>query len=130
MRMWMVPPACMCDKHLLGEHGELHKHLHNFRKHHSMTGRIAENCCEPASYKERHDALAAEMLHRKMNHRSPLEQPDISYLPEDERTARVNMFANLKLLLERCPGCRAKTAVHYPANKKAAPREEQLCGMV
>jgi hypothetical protein len=34
MRMWLVDPALLCDKHLLGEHGELHKFQHCFVKGH------------------------------------------------------------------------------------------------
>ena len=37
MRMWMVPPGEMCDKHLLGEHDELHKFLHNWVKQHKRS---------------------------------------------------------------------------------------------
>jgi len=40
MRMWMIDPSLLCRKHLLGEHNEIHKHRHNFEKHHSVTGRI------------------------------------------------------------------------------------------
>ena len=32
MRMWMLPPAGMCRKHLLGEHVELHMLLGSLRR--------------------------------------------------------------------------------------------------
>lgn len=76
MRMWMVDPTLMCKKHLLGEHGELHKFMHNWEKRHRIDGRLAGNAMEPLSYKARHDVLADEMLARNYNHKSPLEQPD------------------------------------------------------
>lgn len=106
MRMWMVQPQHMCRKHLLGEHGELHKFLHNWVKKHSIGGRIAGNAIEPSSYKARHDRLAAEMKIRGFNHQSPLEQPDFSYLPQEQQAFRVDIDQSYSLLIERCPDCR------------------------
>lgn len=105
MRMWMVPPTAMCNKHLLGEHGELHKFLHNWRKKHRVDGRIAGNAMEPMSYKKRHDELASEMAARGMNHASPIDQPDFSYLPAEQRDYRVDVAANKLLLVDRCSAC-------------------------
>ena len=105
MRMWMVNPRIMCRKHLLGEHGELHKFLHNWVKHHSITGRIERNSIEPLAYKTRHDMLAREMIRRGYNHQSPLEQPDFSYLPLPQRKAKVDTEASTWLLITRCPEC-------------------------
>lgn len=107
MRMWMIEDLTkMCKKHLLGEHGELHKFLHNWKKKHKVDGRIAGNAMEPLSYKKRHDDLAAEMIRRKYNHKSPLEQPDFSYLTEKYRNYKVDKEYNLKLLIERCEDCK------------------------
>lgn len=101
----MVPPEELCNKHLLGEHGELHKFLHNWVKRHRVDRRIAGNAMEPSSYKARHDVLAAEMLARGMNHQSPLEQPDFSYLPIAQQSFLVDVEANRRLLIERCEKC-------------------------
>jgi len=105
MRMWMVDPKILCKKHLLGEHGEIHKHRHNFEKKHSMNKRIEFGQIEPSSMKIRHDVLAEEMLRRKYNHQSPYEQPDISYLPESQQTFKVDIDYSLKDLISRCPDC-------------------------
>jgi hypothetical protein len=109
--MWMVDPKIMCNKHLCGEHGEIHKHRHNFVKGHKMTGRILANCCEPSALKSRHDELEKELNRRQIKENraltsSPFEMPDISYLPPEEREYVVNVAANKKLLLERCEACR------------------------
>ena len=109
MRMWLVNPILLCNKHLLGEHGELHKFLHNWQKKHKIDGRIAGNAMEPMSYKSRHDELAQEMLNRGMNHKSPLEQPDFSYLPEYQRNYKVDTVASLAMLRERCVNCRERS---------------------
>lgn len=102
MRMWMVSPKILCRKHLLGEHGEIHKHRHNFVKKHKMDGRIGQ--IEPKSMKERHDELAKEMLLRGYKHHSPYEQPDISHLPE----MIVNREEALIDLINRCIDCRER----------------------
>ena len=103
MRMWMVNPQILCRTHLLGEHGEIHKHRHNFVKKHNMTGRRGQ--IEPKSMKARHDELVAEMKRRNYNHHSPYKQPDVSYLPDD---MLINKDEALALLIERCPECKAR----------------------
>lgn len=108
MRMWMVDPRILCRSHLLGEHGEIHKHRHNFVKGHSMAGRIAINAVEPLAMQARHDALAAEMAEREYNHQSPYDQPDLTHYPDSVRLATVDTDASLAMLLDRCPECRRR----------------------
>lgn len=106
MRMWMVEPVLLCDRHLRGEHGEIHKHRHNFVKQHRIDGRMHPVVqIEPAAMSIRHDELAAEMVKRGGNHNSPYEQPDISHLPIEYITARADIDYNLADLAERCPDC-------------------------
>ena len=102
MRMWMCIPKILCRKHLLGEHGELHKFRHSFEKQHKMSGRRGQ--IEPKSMKSRHDALVQEMESRGYNHNSPYEMPDISYLPD----MKVNRTDALGDLLKRCPECQQR----------------------
>lgn len=40
MRMWMVDPATMCDRHLLGEHAEIHMAIGTIAKGRSVAGRV------------------------------------------------------------------------------------------
>jgi hypothetical protein len=98
----------MCNKHLLGEHGEIHKHRHNFVKHHRVDKRIELGQIEPGAMKKRHDELALEMKNRGMNHQSPYEMPDISYLPEHQRFFKVDLTQALADLYNRCENCRGK----------------------
>lgn len=103
MRMWMIPPSRMCNKHLLGEHGEIHKHRHNFEKKHKMGGRLAPTVqIVPHRMEERHDELVKEMEKRGMNHKSPFAQPDTSYLPRVE----ADLIYNVEDLATRCPECK------------------------
>lgn len=104
----MVNPQFLCRQHLLGEHNELHKHRPSFVKKHSVTKRILGNQIEPASMEQRHAELVAEMERRGFNHSSPFTQPDISYLPDQERQFKVDKDAALADLVERCPNCRER----------------------
>ena len=114
MRMWMVPVACLCQKHLLGEHGEIHKHRHNFVKGHSIKGRLSPVVqIEPLAMKARHDALADEMLKRGYNHQSPYEQPDLSYLSKEQKEANVDVNVSIFDLSSRCENCRERLEKHY-----------------
>ena len=106
MRMWMVPPNLLCDRHLLGEHGEIHKHRHNFVKGHSIAGRIGQ--IEPANMGSRHDILAYEMVRRGMKHKSPYAQPDLSGY--DLNGFTVDAGESVKELKKRCPSCSARMA--------------------
>lgn len=108
MRMWMIDPKLLCRKHLLGEHGEIHKHRHNFVKKHSVTNRVLQGQIEPKSMKTRHDELAVEILRRGYNHQSPYEMPDISYLPEYQQTFTVNKKDSILDLYSRCTDCSTK----------------------
>ena len=103
----MINPELLCNKHLLGEHGELHKFIPSFRKKYSIDNRISPVVqIELSSYQQRHDELADEMLSRGMNHKSPLpELPDFSYLPEEQYNAKVDIDISIKDLKERCYDC-------------------------
>lgn len=105
----MISPKLLCKKHLLGEHGELHKHHHNFVKHHKIDGRLSPIVLiEPGSMKTRHDQLADEMLLRGYNHQSPYELPDLSYLSSIQINAKVDIEYNLLDLSNRCPQCKER----------------------
>ena len=102
----MIDPKLLCRKHLLGEHGEIHKHRHNFVKHHRIDKRIEPVVqIEPMSMQVRHDELSKEMVRRGFNHQSPFEQPDISYLPKHQRFAKVDLDISKSDLMDRCPEC-------------------------
>lgn len=109
MRMWMINPKFLCRKHLLGEHGEIHKHRHNFVKKHSIKGRIYPVVLiEPKKMEERHNDLSREMIRRGYKHESHYEMPDINYLTLKEYFSRVNVDLSISELKSRCPECRKR----------------------
>ena len=108
--MWMINPKMLCNKHLLGEHGELHKFIPSFHKKYSIDNRVFPIVqIELSSYQSRHDALADEMLSRGMNHKSPLPKlPDFSYLPKEHYRAKVDINISMEDLKDRCGECRER----------------------
>ena len=106
----MIEPKLLCNKHLLGEHGELHKFIPSFKKKYRIDNRVSPVVqIELTSYQSRHDELAEEMLSRGMNHKSPLpELPDFSYLPQEQFKAKVNRGTSKIDLHKRCSDCRSR----------------------
>jgi hypothetical protein len=110
--MWMpmLDPFILCWVHLNAAHMEIHSFRHVFERGWSIEGRVVPGMVqiEPRAMGWYHDALAEEMLRRGMKHKSPYEMPDLSYLPNEHRDARVDRAEALKLMAWRCPGCRER----------------------
>lgn len=113
MRMWHKSlTKHLCNKHLNGAHNELHKFKPTFTKKHSIIGRIFPVVqIEPWRMKEYHDELAAEMVSRGMNHQSPYEMPDISYLSNYEQNVCVDIDISRRDLASRCIECALRMGV-------------------
>ena len=109
MRMWMVNPALMCNKHLLGEHVECHMLVGHLQRKRRITNYIRLNLLQPKSLRERHDQLAMEMKNRGMLHKSPLPEYDLSYLPDEHRIYIVNADESFTELSRRCQECRERS---------------------
>ena len=75
MRVWDLPPYFLCDKHLSGEHREIHGIYniltlgHKGYSHHPETKRWIGKI---DALVRRHDMVVREMVRRGMNHKSPL----------------------------------------------------------
>jgi hypothetical protein len=103
MRMWMVDPAMMCRKHLLGEHVELHMAAAHLLLSRKVDGWADTNCLQPKAIGARHKALAAEMTFRSYKHASPLRQPRV--LKTQRPEACVDVGAAKAELTRRCTEC-------------------------
>lgn len=114
MRMWMLPPEFMCMKHIVGEHGEIHKYLPHLLRGVSIDGRM-----EPVvqiqinALKSRHDELA-----KWMNHNSPLEFDEqiIRNIYPQWYDKKVNKIISVIDLVYRCRDC-GKKLLHGPAGR-------------
>lgn len=107
MRMWLVDPKIMCQKHLCGEHVETHMFLGSLKKKRKLDKFFLHNCLEPNSLHKRHEELAAEMIIRGYKHKSEMEDPYeyMKYLTLEQKNFKIDKEASLKQLLERCPKC-------------------------
>jgi hypothetical protein len=103
----MINPKLLCNQHLLGEHGEIHKHRHVFVKGYKIEGRRGQ--IQPKDMGLRHDQLVAEMLRRGMNHKSPFIQPELNKYPDDYiENFVVDTNKSLYDLIDRCSDCRGR----------------------
>jgi len=102
----MVPTCKMCDKHLLGEHVEIHMFVGTIKKGISIDGYIKNDLLEPKSIYLRHEEISKEMKKRGFNHKSPL--PKISFSSTTIKkhiNHKVNKKKSYDDLLKRCKNC-------------------------
>jgi hypothetical protein len=100
--MWMIDPALMCRRHLLGEHVECHMFRGSLLKGKSLGGFLEAGLLDSRQLKSRHDALAAEMVLRGYRHASPL---PLDY-ETDAAVSEVDVAAAMREIASRCESCR------------------------
>ena len=109
MRMWMVKPEIMCQRHLCGEHVELHMFLSHLKSGKGIDGYLKNNCLQPRMLWFRHDEIRREMIRRKYNHKSPIELHEcactLNYSIEQQYW-EIDKAKSLSDLLQRCPECK------------------------
>ena len=111
MRMWLCDPKILCQKHLCGEHVEMHMFLGTLKKRKKIDGFLNNNLFEPRALFKRHDDLKEEMINRGYNHQSDMcltECMCVLDLPPEKQYWEVDRDAALKDLLSRCPECRQR----------------------
>lgn len=99
MRMWGINPKLLCNKHLLGEHVEMHMFIGTIKKGISIQGYLNKKLVDPSKIVNRHDALMKEMIKRGMNHQSPL------VFTSHLKHAPLDLIGNTKELKRRCSKC-------------------------
>ena len=103
MRMWMVYPKLMCDRHLLGEHVEIHMLAGALAKGKSVEGYLAKGLLAPQCLFKRHWDLVVEMTGRGFKHVAPLRT-----FAGPAPSGAVNKDASLRELARRCRRCRRR----------------------
>lgn len=104
MRMWMVNPEFLCNRHLLGEHVECHMFVGVLNRGKSVKGYIKKGLLEIHNLEDRHAELAHEMSKRGMIHKSPLQE----FKFEVVESGSVDCIENLQELIRRCSACRRR----------------------
>ena len=77
MRVWDIPPELLCEKHLLGEHREIHaiwSILVNGKKGYSRHPETLRWKGRLGALYARHEIAAQEMERRGYRHSSPLQK--------------------------------------------------------
>jgi len=113
MRMWLCKPEILCQKHLCGEHLEMHMFVGTLREGKKIDGYLKNNLFEPRFLHQRHKDLADEMIRRGYNHKTPLYEVDcapILDLTDEQQYWEVDRESALRDLLSRCPKCRDRSA--------------------
>jgi len=106
MRIWDLPPYRLCDKHLSGEHRELHgvwNILTQDKKGYSRHPETRRWIGKLKALFLRHEALVAEMDRRGWNHKSPLEEELAT--GKDTQDVLLNTLAEQMTLLRK-KGCK------------------------
>jgi hypothetical protein len=102
--MWNVPANYLCDKHLLGEHVELHMFIGALANGKSLKGYIDKGLVEVHNIPHRHYVIVREMLIRGFNHVSLIDDSDAKLL-KSCRMGRVDKEKSIKELCYRCKEC-------------------------
>lgn len=106
MRVWDINPKCLCRKHLLAEHRELHGLWNILTKHKGKGGysRHPETLRwvgKTRALYERHGLLVKEFLKRGYKHHTPL---DKKYAKgKKSQSIFINTLAEQKILLKNKP---------------------------
>lgn len=106
MRMWMIPVSKLCDRHLLGEHVEIHMLVGCIKRKMNIAGYLTDKLVFPSKIQQRHKQIAAEMKKRGFNHKSELPEYTLSrkYLKENQP----DLKHNKQDLASRCQACRKR----------------------
>lgn len=111
MRMWLCDPKILCQKHLCGEHLEMHMFLGTLKQGKKIDGYLKNNLFQPRFLIQRHKDLKDEMIKRGYNHKSPMTYNDcmcILDLPIEQQYWEVDKNKALGDLLSRCPECQIR----------------------
>jgi hypothetical protein len=107
MRMWMINPVILCDKHLRGEYVECLMFIGTFKRKLNIPGYVRNNLVEPLSIIDRFYELKNELIRREFN---PTKNLDfdvclLEYLKPEWLHAQVNVVNSLDDLIRRCDIC-------------------------
>lgn len=108
MRMWGAPVTHLCNKHLFGEHVEMHMFVGTIKAGKSIRGYVDNNLITPSLIHKRHEELAEEITKRGFTHKSPLPDYDI---PEEFLNHVMDKEKSKNDLFSRCEMCRKRGVV-------------------
>ena len=114
MRMYMVDPKILCQKHLLAEHLSVHAFVSLINQGNSLLGYIEHNLLEVSSLYIRHGELSEEMIHRDLNHQSPLKPITNRKNKDAYYHYTVDQSQSFNDLMNTCNRCRERYESKHP----------------
>ena len=114
MRVWDVPHTELCDRHLVGEHAEIHavwSVIANSKAGYALHPEVTRWRGRLRALVARHDANVAEMTARGFKHASPLAASEgdatqtqlVDSLDEQRRVLREKPCNCLRIVLAESP---------------------------
>lgn len=100
--MWNLNSGKMCNRHLLGEHKEMHQVVGMLNARKSVKGHVEYSQLEVYNIKKRHDEIVKEMKRRSFKHKFPL--PKFKSF----KAGRIDLDFNEKDLVSSCQECRKR----------------------
>lgn len=122
-RMWGVPPAVLCRRHLMGEHHEMHVFMGRIRKRMPVSQYTSNGYLYLPALLRRHEDLVSEIYARGFKHESPPQicQLDLDLyiedLPPGHGLGYVDLSFSVETLRGRCQECFDKIALEFGSQK-------------
>lgn len=92
LKMWMVDPSEMCERHLFEEHTNIHIFNALLEAGEDLTAYIEAGVLDTGAMQSRHDQLVAEMIGRGMAHTTPFAPHPVGSVGEvDHHKARIDL---------------------------------------
>lgn len=112
MRMHMLDPKILCQKHLLAEHLSVHAFVSLINQGNSLLGYIEHNLLEVSSLRNRHATLMVEMVLRGLHHNSSLNLITNYNNYQAYSQYTIDQSQSLNDLMNTCNRCRERNDPH------------------
>ncbi len=101
MRVWKLNPEFLCNKHILGEHLEVHMFVNDVKAKKRIQGYIYNGLVEVHNLVRRHEELVKEMKHRGFRHKSPIGKVNLY------KAGKIGIKRSVRDLRKRCKDCKS-----------------------
>lgn len=108
MRMWMIDPKLLCQRHLFREHCEIHRLVAILRNGFSIRGFLYKRVIDPSRIYHRHNEIEAEIIQRGGTPNSPLSEAECCAFSRWHGSVRIDIGRSLSDLSSCCNECQKR----------------------
>ena len=108
MRMWMVNPKLLCQRHLLSEHCDIHRFISSVRVGHDVRRCLIRAMIDPSKVYQRHAELEEEIAERGGRLNSPLLASECNAYAKWYGSTTINISRSLSDLSNCCIDCQSR----------------------